>query len=114
MQALPQSVRKAEEEANRLQTVRMSDENKHQYVSCIGAQGGAMGALAILAAGIYKEGKDLAKKLPSKAERQRYNGTMGVIKDSVKDLKNDLYGAGYGLMYRDLGDCDFILKRKIK
>lgn len=77
-------------------------------------RGRRIAALAILGAGVYKEVKDLAKKLPSAEERKRYNGILGILADSAKDLKNDLYGAGYGYNYRNSGDCDFILKRKIK
>ena len=57
-----------------------------------------------------KEGKDLSNgKL-----RKMYGGIGGVIGDSVKDMENNLYGSGYGLMYRERGACDVLKKHKIK
>lgn len=32
---------------------------------------------------------------------------LGGIGDSVKDMKNNLYGSGYGLMYRERGHAMF-------
>ena len=46
--------------------------------------------------------------------RKMYGGIGGVIGDSVKDMENNLYGSGYGLMYRERGACDVLKKHKIK
>ncbi|MCM1324650.1 MAG: hypothetical protein NC218_11055 [Acetobacter sp.] len=53
-------------------------------------------------------------KLTSEKQRKQYGGVVNVLKDSAKDLKNDLYGIGYGFNYRTKGDCDILLKKKIK
>lgn len=111
---LPHSIRKAKKAADRLQKANLLDDNKHQYVSCVGAQGGVPEASLMLGAGVYKELKDLYGKLPSAEQRKAYKGVLGILKDSAKDLKNDLYGLGYGLTYRNEGDCDILLKKKIK
>ncbi len=50
-----------------------------------------------------KEGKDLYRKLSNGKLRKMYGGIGGVIGDSVKDMENNLYGSGYGLMYRERG-----------
>ena len=54
-----------------------------------------------------KEGKDLYRKLSNGKLRKMYGGIGGVIGDSVKDIKNNLYGSGYGLMYRERGHAMF-------
>ena len=60
---LPETVKHAYYEAERLTPIKMSDENKHQYVSCVGAQGGVFSASTVLAGAALKEGKDLYRKL---------------------------------------------------
>lgn len=61
-----------------------------------------------------KEGKDLYRKLSNGKLRKMYGGIVGGIGDSVKDMENNLYGSGYGLMYRERGACDVLKKHKIK
>ena len=61
-----------------------------------------------------KEGKDLYRKLSNGKLRKMYGGIVGGIGDSVKDMKNNLYGSGYELMYRERGACDVLKKHKIK
>ena len=78
------------------------------------SQGGLGSSIATLAGGTYREAKDIYKKLSKPEERKKYGGSLGVLKDSAKDMKNNLYGAGYGLTYRQNGDCNSLLKRKIK
>ena len=56
----------------------MSDENKHQYVSCVGAQGGVFSASTVLAGAALKEGKDLYRKLSNGKLRKMYGG-IGVL-----------------------------------
>ena len=92
--------------------MKISDENKHQYLSCVGAQGGDV--LPILALGAMKEVRDMNKKLSSEKEKQRYGGREGVINDSKKDMINNILGASYGFNNRKRGDCRVLLKNKIK
>ena len=99
---------------DRITPMNISDENKHQYISCVGSQGGLGSSAITLVGGALKEGKDISKKLSNSEERKKYGGSLGVLKDSAKDMKNNLYGAGYGLTYRQNGDCNSLLKRKIK
>ncbi len=108
------SVYRAIKEKDKVAAMKISDENKHQYISCVGSQGGLGSSIVTLAGGAYREGKDIYKKLLKPEERKKYGGSLGVLKDSVKDMKNNLYGAGYGLTYRQNGDCNSLLKRKIK
>ena len=108
------SVYRAIKEKDRITPMNISDENKHQYISCVGSQGGLGSSIVTLAGGAYKETKDIYKKLSNPEERKKYGGSLGVLKDSTKDMKNNLYGAGYGLTYRNKGDCNSLLKRKIK
>ena len=108
------SVYRALKEADRISPMNISDENKHQYISCVGSQGGLGSSIVTLAGGTYREAKDIYKKLLKPEERKKYGGSLGVLKDSAKDMKNNLYGAGYGLTYSNKGDCNSLLKRKIK
>jgi hypothetical protein len=101
-------------EKDRLTPMNISDENKHQYVSCVGSQGGITPSLITLLGGVGKEVKDIKDKLRNSKQRKKYGGTLGVLKDSVKDMKNNLYGAGYGFIYDNQGDCNILLKHKIK
>ncbi|MBR5599467.1 MAG: hypothetical protein IKW39_05450 [Alphaproteobacteria bacterium] len=108
------SVHHAIKEKNRIEPMNILDENKHQYISCVGSQGGWGSAGLTLVGGAGKEIGDIKDKLSNPEERKKYGGSLGVLKDSVKDMKNNLYGAGYGLTYRKKGDCNSLLKRKIK
>ena len=108
------SVYRALKETDRISPMNISDENKHQYISCVGSQGGLGSSIVTLAGGTYREAKDIYKKLLKPEERKKYGGSLGVLKDSAKDMKNNFYGAGYGLTYRQNGDCNSLLKRKIK
>lgn len=108
------SIKRANNEANRIKSLNISDENKHQYVSCLGAQGGGISAALTLLGAVEKECEDLYRKTTSSVERKKYEGVVNIWNDSVKDMKNNLYGAGYGLTYRKDGDCDILLKHKIR
>ncbi len=96
----------------RVAKLNVSDENKHQYMSCLaGKEGPAMTAIG-LAAGAAKEVDDLQYKLRNEEEIKRYNGRWGIVKDSAKDMKNNVIGAGYGLLNKN-PDCESLLKKKI-
>ena len=108
------SVYRALKEKGRVASMKISDENKHQYISCVGSQGGLTSSIITVTGGALKEARDLYTKLSNTKQRKKYGGSLGVLKDSVKDMKNNLYGAGYGLTHRKIGDCNILLKRKIK
>lgn len=108
------SVYRAIKEKDKVTPMKISDENKHQYISCVGSQGGLGSSIVTLVGGTYREAKDIYKKILKPEERKKYGGSLGVLKDSAKDMKNNFYGAGYGLTYRQNGDCNSLLKRKIK
>lgn len=96
---------------HRVGKLDVSDENKHQYMSCLaGKEGLAMTAIG-LGAGFVKEADDLQRKLRSEEDVKRYNGRWGIVKDSAKDMKNNFIGAGYGLFSKD-PDCESLLKKK--
>lgn len=54
------------EEKKRVVKLKISDENKHQYVSCLAGKEGGVVAATGLAGGVYKEYKDLKYKLNDK------------------------------------------------
>lgn len=100
------------EEKNRVAKLKVSDENKHQYISCLAGKEGGIVAAAGLAGGGYKELKDLNYKLNDNEQINAYGGRLGVIKDSGKDMKNNLIGLSYGLINNN-PDCESLLKKKI-
>ncbi len=63
MQYAEPSVKRAMKAAEWLKPLPISDINKHQYVSCVGATGGPLAAAETLAGGIYKEFDDYKKKV---------------------------------------------------
>ena len=75
------SLAKAENEASRLTSIKISDTDKHRYVSCVGAFDGPFATMATGAAGVLKEGKDLY----SKWNNPRYGTNLEIIQDSLKD-----------------------------
>lgn len=89
----------------------ISDENKHQYISCLAGQGGLRMASLGLAGGVYKEIKDLSKKINNSKYVNAYGGNMNIVKDSVKDMKNNLIGLRYGF-FDDNPNCYSLLSKK--
>ena len=104
------SVGKAQAEASRLTPVSVSDVNKHQYVSCVGAFDGPLAAALTAVAGMYKEGSDLYRKW----NNPRYGTNGEIIADSIKDLKNDFLGIAKGLSSSDINQCSSILPQKAR
>lgn len=98
------------QEAGRVGKMSISDENKHQYMSCRAAEQ-QIPKLGYVT-GIAKEAFDLAKKLKDEKEIKKYNGKLGVVWDSVKDMKNNTIGLGYGMLSFD-PDCESLLEEKI-
>lgn len=99
------SLAQAQAEAQRLAPVRISDVNKHQYVSCIGAFDSPISVGATAAAGLYKEGADLYKKW----NNPLYGTNWDIIQDSLKDLGNDAIGIARGWSANNINDCNYLL-----
>ena len=99
------SLAQAQAEAQRLTPINVSDINKHQYVSCVGAFDGPISAGATAAAGLYKEGADLYKKW----NNPQYGSNWQILQDSFKDLKNDALGISRGWSANNIDDCNYLL-----
>ena len=100
-----------------LESVPISDVNKHQYVSCVGSTGGLLSTAETLAGGIYKEGADTWDKITNSAKRKAYGGSWGVLADAKKDLKNDIVGSAIGYTlgkYNFPEGCNILLNNSIK
>lgn len=96
---------------NKLADGKVTDENKHQYMSCLAGKGGKLEATAGWSAGLIKEAKDLAQKIPSSDARKRYGGIENILKDSAKDIANNWKGLHYGL--ENKGKCINLLEKKL-
>ncbi len=103
------SLGQAEAEAQRLQPIPISDVNKHQYVSCVGAFDSSLSANATMTAGIWKEIRDLYKKLYKEREKYKNYTKSEIIQDSFKDLGNDAIGIAKGLSANNIEECNYIL-----
>ena len=99
------SLGQAQAEAQRLTPVRISDVDKHRYISCVGAYDGPFSVMATAAAGMYKEGKDMYKKW----NNIKYGSNMDIINDSIKDLKNDAIGISKGWSAKNIEECEEFL-----
>lgn len=109
MNYMEPSVQKGWQESKRLTPMRIPDGNKHAYVSCVGAQGGALATMETLAGGMWKEAKDLMRKLPNP---EKYNGIRDILRDTGSDLVKDFYGAKNGYYNPEPGYCDRFLNTK--
>lgn len=103
------SLGQAEAEAQRLQPIPISDVNKHQYVSCVGAFDGSLSANATMTAGIWKEIHDLYRKLYKERDKYKNYTKSEIIQDSFKDLGNDAIGIAKGLSANNIEECNYIL-----
>lgn len=96
---------------NKLADNKVTDENKHQYMSCLAGKGGKLEATGGWTAGLLKEAYDLTKKSVSSETGKRYGGIGNIFKDSAKDIVNNWKGLHYGLENR--GKCINLLERKL-
>ena len=96
---------------NKLADDSVTDENKHQYMSCLAGKGGKLEATIGWSTGLIKEAKDLAQKIPNTETRRRYGGVGNIFKDSAKDITNNWKGLHYGL--ENKGKCVNLLERKL-
>lgn len=98
------------DEKNRISALPISDENKHQYMSCLAGKGGTLMNLAGLTLGIGKEALDITTKLSNPNLKQQYGGTFGVLGDSLKDMRNNFRGLQHA--YDGCSDCQALLYHK--
>lgn len=98
-------------ERKNVERMKISDENKHQYMSCLAGKGGTRMAASGLGAGVVKEVYDFSYKTLSPEQRKKYHGVMGIALDGGKDMLNNLKGLKYG--YIDNKDCYNLLKKKL-
>lgn len=96
---------------NKLADSRVTDENKHQYLSCLAGKGGKLETTAGWTGGLIKEAFDITKKSTSADARKRYGGIGNIFKDSAKDITNNWKGLHYGL--ENKGKCINLLERKL-
>lgn len=89
----------------------MTDENKHQYTSCLAGKGGKLETTVGWTVGFGKEVIDLAKKIPSSEIWKRYGGVGNIFEDSAKDITNNWKGLHYGL--ENKGKYINLLERKL-
>ncbi len=80
-------------------------------MSCLAGKGGKLEATIGWSAGLIKEAKDLAQKIPNTETRNRYGGVGNIFKDSAKDITNNWKGLHYGL--ENKGKCVNLLERKL-
>ncbi len=106
------SVKQSFNAKNNLYSLKMPDENKHKYVSCIGATGGTLAALETLGGGLLNEGGDIVNKLFNAEKRNRYGGTIGVLNDSIKDMKNNGLGIFKGYFSNSPEECEEFLPKE--
>lgn len=98
-------------ERKNVEKMKLSDENKHQYMSCLAGKGGVGMAATGLGAGVAKEVDDFSYKTLTPEQRKKYHGVMGVALDGGKDMVNNLKGLKHG--YIDNKDCYNLLKKKL-
>ena len=105
------SVQRALEAKEAIAKLPISDVNKHQYLSCIGATDGLLASAETLGGGLYKEIQDTKDKITNPTKRQSYGGVFGVLQDAGKDLSNDVKGAWKGLWSDNLDECEELLPK---
>ncbi len=86
----------------------------YPYVSCIGANGGILATAEILAGGIYKEYNDYNKKVKNPQDIVAYNGKIGIFKDGVKDMGNNIKGAWTGIWANSPQECEKLLPESFR
>lgn len=96
---------------SRVHDMNVLDVNQHQYLSCLGGQGGYMGRKTIMAAGKLKEDYDYYKKMKNP---ENFGGKTEIIEDGKKDMRNNNIGSAYGWANRTEGACEWFLKQKRK
>ena len=90
------SVQQAGQLAQDLHNIPISDVNKHNAVSCVGASGGLTSLAETIVGGAGKELIDFYKKTTNPDLRKQYGGMSGILQDNWKDFKNDVQSAWRG------------------
>ena len=90
------SVQQAGQLAQDLHNIPISDVNKHNAVSCVGASGGLTSLAETIVGGAGKELIDFYKKTTNPDLRKQYGGISGILQDNWKDFKNDVQSAWRG------------------
>ena len=90
------SVQQAGQLAQDLYNIPISDVNKHNAVSCVGASGGLTSLAETIIGGAGKELVDFYNKTTNPNLRTQYGGMSGILQDNWKDFKNDVQSAWRG------------------
>lgn len=61
--------------------------------------------------GGVKEVYDFGIKVTSPVHRENYKGVSGIVRDGVKDMKNNFIGSFYGASHPQEGSCNMLLKK---
>lgn len=95
---------------NKISKKGISDENKHQYISCLGGQGGYLGRKTIMTLGEIKEKNDYRIKIKNP---DKYGGVKAIIEDGKKDRRNNNIGSAFGVANPQSGACNRFLNKKM-
>ena len=90
---------------------KLSDVNKHQYMSCLAGKDGIALGLTGLALGVGKEVTDLTRKYFNEEQKKAYGGWSGIWSDSLKDMNNNIKGFAHGFV--DNQPCYPLLKKPL-
>lgn len=90
---------------------KLSDVNKHQYMSCLAGKDGIALGLTGLALGVGKEFTDLTRKYFNEEQKKAYGGWSGIWSDSLKDMNNNIKGFAHGFV--DNQPCYPLLKKPL-
>ena len=90
---------------------KLSDVNKHQYMSCLAGKDGLALGVTGLALGAGKEVVDLTKKYFNEEQNKAYGGWSGIWADSVKDMNNNIKGFVHGFVNNQ--PCYPLLKKAL-
>lgn len=108
------SVQQAGQLAQDLHNIPISDVNKHNAVSCVGASGGLTSLAETIAGGAGKEIFDFYDKITNPKLRKQYGGVIGILKDNLKDFNNDVQSAWRGYQSGDAQVCRDYLPNNYK
>ena len=99
------SVQQAGQLAQDLHNIPISDVDKHNAVSCVGASGGLTSLVETIVGGAGKELVDFYNKTANPNLRKQYGGVSGILEDNWKDFKNDVQSAWKGYQAGDTQVC---------
>ncbi len=91
------SVQRSVDAYNSLSKEPISDVDKHKYVSCVGSTDGIATGVQMLGLGALKEIKDITQKSFDNKQVKAYGGYGGILRDSFKDMGNNMRGVVKGV-----------------